>query len=281
MESKIYKGKYKLKFNEGNHSYFVAKKQKNGDYGKWERKSSVTTYTNIKDKSRFLIPWAVKLASSYLLQVLEKGHRIDKYHIEEAKNKHTEVKESAATLGSRIHDWIEKYVKGEKPSMPTDDSVILGVNAFLDWVEEHKVKFVESETPIFSEKYDFTGTADAVARFGKKKGLYLIDYKTGNALYDSVMMQTAAYARAYEEMTGEKIIGRWAIRLEKRSEEEFKQDMEDKGKMNEEYHIFEAVYLDYEKDDMEIDFSGFLGAMELHKWGKDSWKRLKDYQDKQ
>jgi len=182
--------------------------------------------------------------------------------------------------------------------MPEEEDVLIGVNAFLDWVTENKVKFVSAEQFLYSRKYDYCGAADAVARLNGGKELYLIDYKTSGGLYNDVMMQTAAYAKAYEEMGYGKIKGRYAVRLEKRTAEQFQLEMEEKGKPNEVYQPFEALYLDeeikeekigrktvltptgkYDKTLMDLDFEAYINAVNLFRWNKGSEKRINSYKE--
>ena len=271
MEQEIYKGQLKLKFVESNHAYYVAKKIKDG-WGEWERKTGTTAFIGIKDKSVPLKYWVAKIMAKFLLEILnERG--INEYDIDEAKKLHTKRLEVAATIGNKIHDWIEKYVKGENPPMPEENNVLLGVNAFLDWVKKHKVKFLEAEIPLYSQKYDYCGTADAIGMIGGKR--VLIDYKTATGLYNEVLLQTASYVAAYEEMGGKNIVGRWTIRLEKRNEDEFGADMDEKGRPNEKYVPFEAVYLDDDKNQMKEDFEAFLSFQKGFNWNKRTEKFFK------
>src|SRR3990167_7500411 len=200
---------------------------------------------------------------------------ITKYDIDEAKSLHTKKLEEAATTGTKIHDWIERYVKGENPEMPSEDAVVRGVNAFLEWEKKSKVKFVGAELALYSKKNDYCGKLDAVGKIDGE--LCVIDYKTSTGLYNDVLLQTASYAKAYEEMGLGKIKGRWALRIEKRSEDEFKKDMDEKGNPNAEYVPFEAVYFDYDKGIIEQDFSAFLSAVNLRNWDYSANKRFEEY----
>jgi ribosome biogenesis SPOUT family RNA methylase Rps3 len=115
------------------------------------------------------------------------------------------------------------------------------------------------------------------------------------------MMQTASYLRGIEEMGLEyaewtdkewlksvnlkdvRFVGRYALRLEKRSEEEFQRDMEEKGKMDIPYQIFEYLNLDPidplepDRNYIEEDFQGFLHARGLRSWSIDADQRLLSY----
>lgn len=263
MEKEIYQGTIKIKL-AGEHIYYIAKKIK-GEWGSWERGRGVTTIGGIKDKSGPLKYWVAKLMAKFLHGILcERG--ITKFDIDEAKALHTKALKDAGLVGTKIHDWIESYIKKENPVMPEEKNVIIGVNGFLDWIKKSKVKFIESETIIYSKQYDFSGKIDAIAIISNKR--YLIDYKTGTGLYNDVLLQTAAYTKAYEEMTGTRIYGRWAIRIEKRDEEEFRADMDEKGKPNEKYVAFEAVYLDEDKEQIGKDYKAFLAFQIGFNWNK-------------
>jgi len=267
-EKIIYGGQYKLKYTETDwgHIYYIAKKIKDG-WGKWERKTGSTTAGGIKDKSTPLKFWVAKVMARFLNEILSERN-ITEYDIAKAKKLHTEKLSTAGATGSKIHDWIEKYTRGEKPEMPEEENVLLGVNGFLEWVKQYKVKFQDSELFLYSRKHDYCGTADAIAMIGGKR--VLVDYKTSTGLYNDVMLQTASYSKGYEEMIGNKIHGRWVIRLEKRTEEEFQADMDEKGKPNEKYVPFEAVYLDDNKEQMDKDFKAFLHFWEGFKWNRET-----------
>ena len=104
-----------------------------------------------------------------------------------------------------------------------------------------------------------------------------MDFKTSNGIYNDVMLQTAAYAHAYEEMGLGKIDGRWELRLEKRTPDEFQAEMDDKGKVNEVYKSFEALELPGTQED---DFAGFLAFKAGYAWDKKSSALLKSVMEK-
>lgn len=280
IKQSMYGGKCLVKFlgptpdKPNRHIYMV-----NGD-----RKTGVTTILNIKDKSTALVSWATDLSSEYLcLKLKEKGSVTieDIYYAEEL---HSVRKNEAADIGTKIHDWAEHYIKyklKEKgytmPQMPDEKEVQIGINAFLDWEKEHDVKFVSSERVVYSRKYDYIGKMDIEAKVDGQ--VCLVDLKSSNGLYNTVRMQTAAYAKADEEERKKKVyVGRWAIRLAKETEAEYNARMENKnikrsrkGKEPVDYpayQVFEAKYLDDTKGMIEDDFEAFLGSQTLFNWDK-------------
>lgn len=274
IETELYKGKVKIKFFPDSHQYWV-----NG-----KRKSGATTIIGIIDKSTALVSWATELFAEYLIAKVNSGESIILEHIYQGQEQHSIRKAQAADVGTKIHDWCERYIRyklKEKgytfPEMPEENAVAIGVSSFLDWEKEHKVKFVSSERIVYSRKYDFIGKMDIEAYVDGD--LCLIDLKSSNGLYNTVRLQTAAYLKADEEERGKKVYkGRWAIRLAKESENDYIVRMEKKqerdrfkGKEPKEikpYQVFEAMYLDETKGDIENDFEGFCAALTLYRWNQ-------------
>lgn len=275
IETKLYGGKITVKFFPDGHSYWI----------KGKRKTGVTSLIGIKDKSAALVSWATEISADFLLDKLNRGESITESDIIEAQNLHNAKKNEAADLGTKIHDWCEKYIKHKikekgyetSPDMPEESAVQIGINAFLDWEKEHKVKFISSERIVYSKKYDYLGKMDIEAKVDGK--ICLVDLKSSSGLYNTVRLQTSAYAQADEEER-KKIVygGRWAIRLAKETEEEYIARMKKKNDKRikngkepvdyPDYKVFEAMYLDETEGMMEDDFEGFLAAMTLYRWDK-------------
>lgn len=281
----LYGGKAKGKFlgptpeSPSRHMYYV-----NG-----KRKTGVTTICGIKDKSNALVSWSREETARHLLNLLERGEKITEKSVVAAAYASEDIKTRAADLGSKIHEWIEQFIKynlhgiepgQEMPEMPEDANVLTGVNSFLEWVAAHDVKFLWSERLLYSLEHDYIGTGDFGAIVDGKT--CLCDIKTGNGMYNTVRMQTAAYAKADEEECGAKYDGRWAIRIAKETKAEYLERMELKNKVKqilggnvnnvEPYQVFEAKFLDEEEGSMKYDFDGFL-----HAWGLLLWDRKTDF----
>lgn len=252
IEFQLYKGKVNVRFFPDSHIYMV-----NG-----KRKTGVTTFLGIKDKSRPLVIWATELYRDFLFEKLEEGE-ITAKHIEEGCTLHAVRKQEAATIGDIAHQWIEDYIKGVNPGMPDEQKVLIAVNAFLDWEKEHDVKFISSERVVYSKKHDYIGKMDIEAIVDGKR--CLVDIKTSNGLYNPVRMQTAAYQKADEENGTKPYKGRWAIRIAKETEDEYNAKMEKKGKTDfPPYVAFEAKFFDQES--LNDDFSAFLSCKNLFDW---------------
>jgi hypothetical protein len=145
--------------------------------------------------------------------------------------------------------------------MPDDPKILNGVNAFLRWKDEHKVKLLHSEKITYSRKHDYTGIIDIIAEVNGER--CIVDIKTSNGIYDEMRLQVAAYMWAEMEETSEEYAGRWIIRLGKEPDENGDPDVE-------------AVYLDHKRDAFKRDFKAFLAAKALYDWqqaNKPSYQR--------
>lgn len=284
----LYKDKVQVKFYPNSHQYWVSVKG-----GKFERKSGVTTFIGIKDKSRPLSIWQQQITADYLLGKIAEGKKVDADMAIEAVLQCDLQRDTAADIGHEIHAWCEHYIKrklkvpGYKdlPEIPNFPEAVTGVNAFLDWEKAHKVKFVSSERIVYSLKHDYIGTMDFEAIID---GQYCAgDFKSSNGLYNGVRMQTAAYGRASEEEAGKRLYdGRWAIRLSKYTEAEYRQKEERKKEMKraicriqgkefkdydiKPYQVFEAKFLDNHASFFKRDMDAFISAMNLHAWDRDT-----------
>lgn len=267
IEFDLYKGKCKVVFYPNSHRYTVNGKPTGG---------SVTGIIGMYDKSDALVGWAVELAVNFLKDLYSDKKQFAEEDFLDAEDQHTIKKTEAANIGTEVHDWIEKYIKGEKPEIPETREAQIGVNAFLSWIDDNKVKFISSERPVYSRKHDFIGKMDIEAKVNGK--LCLIDIKTSNGIYNTYNLQTAAYVKADEEESGKKYHGRWIIRLSKETEKEYNARMAKKNlkrtkKGKEEinyppYQVFEAKFLDDTAGNMERDFEAFLACKTLFTFEK-------------
>jgi hypothetical protein len=236
---KLYNGEITLEFNETTHTYTVDDKI---IYG-------VTSIVGVLDKPA-LIYWAVGKAIDFLKQVLTPGLVIDEVNLpamlEGAKTAHRKHLKDASDIGTAVHDYLERYLtaginKEKLPPMPVNQNIKAGIKAVLEWAKENNVRFLASERKIYSKKYGYAGTLDALAEVNGK--LAIVDFKTSNGIYEDYFLQTAAYARAVEEEDGKKIEECWILRIPKDGSE------------------FATA-----KDEMvEMNFRSFLGCLENYK----------------
>lgn len=170
---------------------------------------SVTGISGILNKAPVLVPWAVNLAGTHLRQYIERStgpYTAEQLLpvIDEACERHRRAKDEAASVGEIVHQYAEKFaiaqMNGEAfPEIPDGipDGSLLGINAFLDWVSNHKVMFLRAECLIASIEHEFQGELDFIAEVDGVP--YLGDYKTSSGVYDEAWLQTAGYLIAWNE----------------------------------------------------------------------------------
>lgn len=203
----LYQGKYELEFSEAAHRYKV-----NGYY-----KEGVTSVINKVVSKDHLISWAANMAAESFYNALKDsngvliGEELENA-LQTAKKAHTARKDKGADTGSLVHAWIDSYI-GQNEQLPAPEAK-KSVEAFLHWEKETKPKYIKTEQPVYSEKFDYCGTFDCLANIDNK--LTMIDFKTSNprmiykggkpsgqtSFYPEHMIQCAAYDQAYGEETG-------------------------------------------------------------------------------
>ena len=141
---------------------------------------------------------SVKAVSDLVAPLSGTVESVNEEVVEIAKREWRKVKQEAADIGSAIHEWIEKYIKGEEQDMPADEKVLNGVKAFLDFQKENKFEWVLSEKKVYHPKFKYAGILDALAK--TKDGYVLVDFKSSNGIYSEMALQVAAYDMALKEM---------------------------------------------------------------------------------
>jgi hypothetical protein len=144
----------------------------------------VTTVLNILNKPA-LVPWAWGLGMKGL--------------------DYRKVRDQAADIGTIAHSMIEADIRGEAfdPSeyAPADVAKAeVSYIAWLDWRKANIVDVLHSELQMVSEEYGFGGTIDCIARHNGD--VWLVDVKTGKAVYDEMIAQVAAYQVMYGDRFG-------------------------------------------------------------------------------
>lgn len=246
---RLYDGEVVLHYNPKSHAYSVNGKIAPG----------VTSIIQTIAKPA-LMYWAVSCALQHIASVWKPGSDFTadeiKAHLMTAKAAHQRISREAAGLGTRVHEWIRAYIiesiNLRKPTfndylpkllpLPEDTQVRKGCEAFLDWRKEHKVFFTETERKIYSRKYSYAGTLDAVATVNGTPAI--IDFKTSSGIYNEMRFQLAAYRCAWnEEHDDGQATECWLVRLDKKTGE------------------VEAAKF----DDYLVDLSAFLGALAVYR----------------
>lgn len=111
---------------------------------------------------------------------------------------YTQVR-SAAARGTTIHTLVEMY-KHTKEYVKTVPKPFQGfIEAFYKWIEDNDIEIMTHERTVFSEKHKFAGTLDLLVKNKTSNRTFVVDVKTGGALYPEFELQTSAYKGALEE----------------------------------------------------------------------------------
>jgi hypothetical protein len=102
-------------------------------------------------------------------------------------------RDKAADLGSHIHAVCDA-LSSDAPLPEVGDAAGPYVDQFVAWVSENDVKVLHSERTVISTEHRYGGTFDLLVWLDGL--LWLVDIKTGKAVYPEAALQLAALAHA-------------------------------------------------------------------------------------
>jgi ATP-dependent exoDNAse (exonuclease V) beta subunit len=183
---------------------------------------SVTSILSSVINKPALVPWARNTALQQVREVLLDNRPVmtlDEESIDaliaEAKAKPDQVREEAADYGTVAHRLIDAILREEEPVIPPAYSET--IESFYAWEKEQDLSLNKSEIMVYSLMHGYAGTFDCLG--WNDKEVVVIDWKTSSGLYPESALQVAAYATAWEEMSGEDVTGAWVVRFGKKSPE--------------------------------------------------------------
>jgi hypothetical protein len=115
-------------------------------------------------------------------------------------------KQTGADIGTCAHALITDYSLVGKP-IPTSwpglneeeyNQAVQALGSFEKWQRNSQFEPYKMEINMVSEHYQYGLTPDIIGRF--PDGLALVDLKTGNGIYDSHILQMAAYFQGWHEI---------------------------------------------------------------------------------
>lgn len=115
------------------------------------------------------------------------------------------ILQRAGDEGTQIHDILKMVCSGASPEWFAPDGNQLFIPLVwecackgVDFIKKHVKKIYATETKIFSDEKRYAGTIDLVCQIGDET--WLVDWKSGNAIYDSQFLQVIAYMDAVNEL---------------------------------------------------------------------------------
>lgn len=143
---------------------------------------------------------------TYVLSAYPKGKHFENW-LKQMGTSADYIVKQAAQEGTQVHEMIEDYLNGKElnflnslgnPAYNPD--VWQMFLRFVDFWETYDPKLIETEVHLFSDELKVAGTCDLVCEIDDK--LWIIDFKTSNHLQTTYDLQTAVYAKCYEECYG-------------------------------------------------------------------------------
>jgi len=166
---------------------------------------SVTTIINRLNKP-LLIQWAANCAVDHLVKLAECGVPLSAADIEAARKAHATIRDEAGDVGKEVHEWARRYFLRMKfpavplPPEPEHPQARAALAAFRDWAAEHRFAPIGVERRVFSRAHMYAGTCDFFGRIDDR--LVVLDFKTGNGVYDEAWYQMGGYEVALREELG-------------------------------------------------------------------------------
>ena len=158
---------------------------------------------------------AVDYAKSKGTKKDEDWYLISNQDLEDARKAHTKKKDAAADIGTLVHSAIEDWIKN-KTEPKLDEQGMKMFEHFRKWITDNKVKIIESEKHLYSEKMFLAGICDLVVEIDGQK--WIADIKTGG-VYPEAFYQMAGYQLLMEEMEiANDIVGHIILGLKKDGE---------------------------------------------------------------
>jgi hypothetical protein len=168
-----------------------------GRYYRWGDEQFVSVTTVISDGvpkpglQRWFIKNIVKAAASERVRLaLLTQAEVETYLLSTLTPASTE---NSAALGSRVHSKAETMTRGESIGVVPDEERPFMEN-FIRFLGDFKPHYIEAESSVYSRKYGYAGTLDAVVEIDGKT--HVLDIKTGKSVWPEVALQLAAYKHA-------------------------------------------------------------------------------------
>lgn len=293
VELKHYNGEVTMFYDPGIHAYYVAEGPDR------YRVAGVTDVVGMIDKSGALTQWAANMAVEWLRQKmfitnglfpgilverLEGGQfndittneQLEKLY-NEARYNYRQISKTATDIGTMAHDWLDVWIKGlitgvpVNGVLPDNPKAANCINAALAWMEKHKFTPYHAECKVLSRQYYYAGTYDWDAHittcsdsdccppkvYAPGTVLKVLgDFKSSRAIYDEYRVQVSAYVQAVEE---EHNSVDYSVPL-------LRYDAAVILKLGKDDGEFDSLVIS--RNDLDQDFEGFLGALQLYNWEK-------------
>jgi len=122
-----------------------------------------------------------------------------------------EILAKAGRLGTAVHQMTALHDQGDLDVEELHEALVPYLSAWISFKKQAGFKSECIEQMCWSDKYRYAGTVDRVGFIGND--CVLLDIKTGTKVPDSIGVQLAAYAMAWNESMIPKIKKRLSVQL--------------------------------------------------------------------
>ncbi len=146
-----------------------------------------------------------------ILEAYPKGYGLTQW-LKDLGHNADQVLERAAEIGSKVHKAINILLKGE--AVEWDDMTYTleewqYILKFEEFWKTYKPELIATEWGGASTTLGYGGTLDVICKF--RDEVWLIDFKTSNAIYNQYELQVAAYRQLWNELVPEQRIEKSGI----------------------------------------------------------------------
>lgn len=199
--------------------------------------ASVTTRAGaFSTDTKKLQRWAARLAAEHVIEKYRPGmnDKAKDVLVKAAIEAHNDAFKDAGGVGTLIHgaceeytlDWMKNGVRDPDARrfarFSTDYRVMAGVRSLEKFMTDFEAEPVMSEMLVAHPDHGFAGTLDSLQIVRRFQGepcelLCIVDYKSSNQIKEkpAYAMQTVAYLKAFEFLTGVRIDKLLVLRLSK------------------------------------------------------------------
>ena len=170
---------------------------------------------------------------TYVLQYFPKGKYFEEW-LKKVGHSADYLAKKAADEGTIVHNLAERYLLGEEIKLmqggkPQYDLKVWKMFLrFVDFWETSGAELLETEVFLYSDTLKVAGTCDIVCKIDDE--IWVLDIKTSNNLQTTYDLQSAIYARCFEECYEAKVDRVGILWLKSKSRGEDKAGKRMKGK---------------------------------------------------
>ena len=145
---------------------------------------------------------------TYVLQYYPKGKYFEEW-LKKVGHSADFLAKKAADEGTIVHNLAEKYLLGEEIKLMGEGRPLYDLKvwkmflAFVEFWETSGAELLETEVFLYSDTLKVAGTCDLVCKIDGE--IWVIDLKTSNNLQTTYDLQSAVYARCFEECYDAKV----------------------------------------------------------------------------